>query len=32
MDKDNKPGAPIFNRTVTLVDTWAKIEKAGQKK
>jgi glutaminyl-tRNA synthetase len=32
VDKDSKPGAPIFNRTVTLVDTWAKIEKAGQKK
>jgi glutaminyl-tRNA synthetase len=24
--KDSKPGAPIFNRTVTLKDTWAKIE------
>jgi glutaminyl-tRNA synthetase len=27
MDPDSKPGAPIFNRTVTLRDTWAKIEK-----
>lgn len=29
---DSKPGAPIFNRTVTLKDTWAKIEQktAGQ--
>ena len=24
--KDSKPGAPVFNRTVTLRDTWAKIE------
>jgi glutaminyl-tRNA synthetase len=28
---DSKPGALVFNRTVTLRDTWAKIEK-GQKK
>ena len=26
--KDSKPGAPVFNRTVTLRDTWAKIEKS----
>ncbi len=26
MDKDSKPGLPVFNRTVTLKDTWAKIE------
>jgi glutaminyl-tRNA synthetase len=25
--KDSKPGAPVFNRTVTLRDSWAKIEK-----
>ena len=25
---DSTPGAPVFNRTVTLKDTWAKIEKA----
>jgi glutaminyl-tRNA synthetase len=25
--KDSKPGQPIFNRAVTLADTWAKIEK-----
>ena len=25
-DKDSKPGSPVFNRTVTLKDTWAKIE------
>lgn len=24
---DSKPGAPVFNRTVTLKDTWAKIAK-----
>ncbi|OGJ87127.1 MAG: glutamine--tRNA ligase [Candidatus Raymondbacteria bacterium RifOxyA12_full_50_37] len=24
---DSKPGKPVFNRTVTLRDTWAKIEK-----
>jgi glutaminyl-tRNA synthetase len=23
---DSKPGAPVFNRTVTLRDTWAKIQ------
>ncbi len=26
---DSQPGAPVFNRTVTLRDTWAKIEKKG---
>ncbi|MCJ7680539.1 MAG: glutamine--tRNA ligase/YqeY domain fusion protein [Candidatus Aminicenantes bacterium] len=26
-DKDSTPDKPIFNRTVTLRDTWAKIEK-----
>jgi glutaminyl-tRNA synthetase len=25
--KDSRPGAPVFNRTVSLRDTWAKIEK-----
>ena len=24
---DSRPGAPVFNRTVSLKDTWAKIEK-----
>ena len=24
-----QPGAPVFNRTVTLRDTWAKIAKKG---
>ncbi|MFN0241813.1 MAG: glutamine--tRNA ligase/YqeY domain fusion protein [Planctomycetota bacterium] len=27
---DSQPGAPVFNRTVTLRDTWAKIEKRGE--
>ena len=30
-DSDSLPGHPVFNRTVTLRDTWAKVEK-GQKK
>jgi glutaminyl-tRNA synthetase len=29
VDKDSQPGKPIFNRTVTLKDTWAKIEGRG---
>jgi glutaminyl-tRNA synthetase len=28
---DSRPGKPIFNRTVSLRDTWAKIEKAQEK-
>ncbi len=28
---DSRPGALVFNRTVTLRDTWAKIEKAQKK-
>jgi glutaminyl-tRNA synthetase len=27
VDPDTKPGAPVFNRTVALKDTWAKVEK-----
>jgi glutaminyl-tRNA synthetase len=27
-DPDTQPGKPVFNRTVTLRDTWAKIERA----
>jgi len=27
-DPDRTPGRPVFNRTVTLRDSWAKIEKA----
>jgi glutaminyl-tRNA synthetase len=31
VDPDAEPGKPVFNRTVALKDTWAKIEKrAGQ--
>ena len=26
VDPDSQPGAPVFNRTVTLKDTWAKIK------
>jgi glutaminyl-tRNA synthetase len=29
-DKDSTPGKPVFNRAVTLRDTWAKIEKKGK--
>jgi glutaminyl-tRNA synthetase len=28
--KDTKPGAPVFNRIVTLKDTWAKIVQQGK--
>jgi glutaminyl-tRNA synthetase len=28
-DPDSKPGKPVFNRTVALKDTWAKVEKRG---
>ncbi len=28
-DPDSKPGAPVFNRTVPLRDTWARIRKGG---
>ena len=27
VDKDSTPATPVFNRTVTLKDSWAKIEK-----
>lgn len=29
--RDGRPGALVFNRTVTLRDTWARIEKAQKK-
>ena len=29
VDPDSTPGKPVFNRTVALRDTWAKIEKEG---
>jgi glutaminyl-tRNA synthetase len=28
-DPDWRPGAPVFNRTVTLKDTWAKVQAKG---
>ena len=28
VDQDSTPEKPVYNRTVTLRDTWAKIEKA----
>jgi glutaminyl-tRNA synthetase len=27
LDPDSRPGKPVFNRTVTLKDSWAKLEK-----
>ena len=30
VDKDSTPGKLVFNRAVTLTDTWAKIEKKGK--
>jgi glutaminyl-tRNA synthetase len=32
VDPDSRPGALVFNRTVTLRDTWAKIESAQKRK
>jgi glutaminyl-tRNA synthetase len=32
VDPDSTPGKPVFNRTVALRDTWAKIEKKSEKK
>ena len=32
MDRDSTADRPIFNRTVQLKDTWAKIEKGQQQK
>jgi glutaminyl-tRNA synthetase len=32
LDADSAPGALVFNRTVTLRDTWAKIEKGQTKR
>ena len=30
VDPDSKPGAPVFNRTLTLRDEWARLQKKGQ--
>ncbi len=32
VDPDSRPGRPVFNRTVALKDTWAKVEKKIVKK
>ncbi len=32
VDPDSKSGKPVFNRTVALKDTWAKIEKGQRTK
>ena len=32
VDPDSKPGRLVFNRTVALKDTWAKVEKKNDKK
>jgi glutaminyl-tRNA synthetase len=29
VDPDSRPGAPVFNRTVTLKDAWARISSRG---
>jgi glutaminyl-tRNA synthetase len=31
VDHDSAPGKPVFNRTVALKDTWAKVEKKTEK-
>jgi glutaminyl-tRNA synthetase len=31
VDPDSAPGKPVFNRTIGLKDTWAKIEQRGKK-
>ena len=30
VDPDAKPGAPVFNRTLTLKDEWARLQKKGK--
>ncbi len=30
-DQDSAPGAPVFNRTVTLKDPWARLQQKGGK-
>ncbi len=32
VDRDSAPGALVFNRTVTLRDTWAKIQSGGERR
>ncbi len=31
VDRDSEPGRPVFNRTIGLKDTWAKIEQKSKK-
>ena len=31
-DPDSRPGRPVFNRTLTLKDTWVKIQTKGQQR
>jgi glutaminyl-tRNA synthetase len=31
VDPDSASGKPVFNRTIGLKDTWAKIEQRGKK-
>ena len=30
LDPDSTPGRPVFNRTLTLKDTWVKVQAKGQ--
>jgi glutaminyl-tRNA synthetase len=30
VDQDSRPGAPVFNRIVSLRDTWARIAQKGE--
>ena len=30
LDPDSSPGRPVFNRTLTLKDTWVKVQAKGQ--
>jgi glutaminyl-tRNA synthetase len=30
LDPDSRPGRPVFNRTLTLKDTWAKVQAKGK--
>jgi len=32
VDPDSRPGRLVFNRTVALKDTWAKVERKNEKK
>ena len=32
LDPDSAPGGPVFNRTITLRDTWARMQKSRQRR